>query len=204
MLFEMTTVIVLLGAVVGGLAAAVFHIVSRGNDRTLAPLTPMPAAPEELAAPRPEGYAVQRLRVLVVDPNPLVGRTVTRLLDAHDVTMATSGEAALSALAVDDELDAILYALGMPGMPGVAFAAALAERHPALRPHLAFLIDEASTPATQRLLALSSARWVTKPISYVQLMTCVSEIAALRALPAVVAPAVTAPVWIVRGEIASS
>jgi CheY-like chemotaxis protein len=137
-----------------------------------------PPARAERETQLAERYRVQRLRILVVDDNAVVGDTISRLLEAHEVTTAASAEAALSALAYDPGFDAILYALMMPGMPGVAFAAAIADRHPALRPRMAFLINGSSTPETFRLLALSNVPWVTKPIRYAQLATCISEIAA--------------------------
>lgn len=138
------------------------------------------AAPATGSSTSSERYAAPRWRILVVDENPLIGRSVTRLLDAHEVAMSTSAEAALSQLAVDNEYDAVLYSLSMPGMSGVTFAAAIAERHPELSSRMVFLIDRSATPETRRLLAVSDVRWVTKPFGYAQLATCVSEIAGQR------------------------
>lgn len=182
--------IVLLAAIAAAIAILVVASQRREPAITVArrpePGLPRPAG--EVPAPAPdalerkaqlaERYRVQRLRILVVDDNAVVGDTITRLLDAHEVTTAASAQAALSQLAHDPGFDAILYALMMPGMPGVAFAAEIAERHPALRPRVAFLINGSSTPETFRLLALSNVPWVTKPIRYAQLATCISEIAA--------------------------
>lgn len=132
-------------------------------------------------APRSQRYTVQRLRILVVDDNPFIGRAVTRLLEAHEVMTAASGEAALSALELDRGYDAILYALAMRGMSGVDFAAAITRQHPDLRARMVFLINGTSTPETRRLLALSNVRWVAKPLAYAPLATCVSEVAAQHA-----------------------
>ncbi len=195
----MTTAILLLCAIVAGIFV-VFGIARRGAR------TPAPAAEtlgDEAEAVRPERYAIQRLRILVVDDNPQVGRTVTRLLDGHEVTVATSGDAALSMLALDDKLDAILYALTMPGMSGAAFVAVIAERHPELSRCTAFLIDATATPETRRLLALSDVRWVTKPIGHAQLATCVSAVAALRH-SRVVSPRTVTPVADVYGKATRS
>jgi CheY-like chemotaxis protein len=153
-------------------AAAARH--ERDAARDLAGDHPPADAPRQS-----ERYALQRLRILVVDDNPLVGSAIARLLDAHKVTTAPSGQAALTALDLDDNFDAILYAATMRGMPGAAFLTALAGRHPDLRARVALLLGSA-TPETLRLLALSEVRWVTKPLRYAQLAVCVSELAALR------------------------
>jgi CheY-like chemotaxis protein len=190
----MTAILLLCVIVVGAFAA--FRI-ARGGARTPAPATE--PGSEQPAAPSSKRYAFQRLRILVVDDNPLVGRTIARLLDAHEVTFATSGEAALTALALDHTLDVILCALIMPGMSGVAFAAAIAERYPALSRRMAFVIDGTSTPETRRLLALSDVRWVTKPIGYAQLATCVGQVSAQRDSTAV-SPRTVTPVASVAGN----
>jgi CheY-like chemotaxis protein len=171
----MSIAIAILGALVA-VVAAVF-VVRRGREPRREPAS-SEVRDDVREVPPPAPYQVQRLRILVVDDNAFVGHTVTRLLEAHEVATATSGEAALSALARDSRFDAIRYALMMPGMSGVSFAAAVAERHPALRPRMVFLINGSSTPETFRLLAVSNIPWITKPIRYAQLATCISEVAA--------------------------
>ena len=171
----MVAAVVILSAIAAGLGVAIVYVARRPLD---AVPVPVPVS-EPAEAPRPS-YVAQRLRILVVDANPFIGRTVTRLLDGHDVAMATSGEAALSALAIDDDRDAVLCALAMPGMSGQQFAAALAQRHPELRARLVFLVNAGATSETRGLLARSDVRCITKPLGYVQLATCVSEIAAQR------------------------
>ena len=169
----MVVAVVILGLIAIGLAIAIVCVLCSDYEPARAPARP----PDEPLALHP-AYPVQRWRILVVDNNPLIGRCVTRLLDGHDVAMATSGEAALSALAIDDDRDAILCALDMPGMSGPAFAAAIAQRHPALHARIVFLINGSATRETRTLLTQSKVRCVTKPIAYVQLATCVSEVAA--------------------------
>jgi CheY-like chemotaxis protein len=140
--------------------------------------TPRPIT-EELPPPGPMitgPLPVDRLRLLIIDDDVLAGRMVARVMRGHDTTVVTSGSAALTLLASDDKFDAILCALTMMGMSGVGFAANLAERHSELRSRLVFLVSGGATTQTQRLLALSDVRWVTRPVQYAQLAICVSEV----------------------------
>lgn len=59
-------------------------------------------------------------RVLVIDDEPAVGRTIKRLLgDAYDVTLLSSGHAAIGLLAGTAEFDVIFCDLWMPGVSGI-------------------------------------------------------------------------------------
>jgi CheY-like chemotaxis protein len=173
---QMAFVLALTGALVAA-AIAAWLVARRRAGEPASPGGSGERPGEAAQASLPARYVVKPLRILVVDDNELVGSTVARLLEVHDVTTATSSEAALSALALDAGFDAILYSLAMPGMSGVKFAATLAERHPALRPRVAFLVNGSSTPETIRLLSLSDIPWVTKPLRYAQLAICVSTVA---------------------------
>jgi CheY-like chemotaxis protein len=125
-----------------------------------------------------------RLRVLVIDDEPLVGQMIERLLAGHDTTAVTSGEAALSLLAADDGFDVILCDFMMPGLSGTRLAGVITERHGRLRSRIVFM---SSTADAQRLLYRSELRWVAKPARYEQLARCISDVVA-SASPAEDAP----------------
>jgi CheY-like chemotaxis protein len=133
-------------------------------------------APRVYGTPPPGHHSVGRLRILIVDDEPQVGRMIARLMHAHEITTVTSGEAALATLAADDRFDAILCDLIMPEMSGVKLAAAIADRHGDLRSRMAFLAGRNVSPDAKRMLAGGDTRWVTKPVQYAQLAICVSEI----------------------------
>jgi CheY-like chemotaxis protein len=120
---------------------------------------------------------IERLRILIVDDDARAGRVIARLLRDHD-TIVTSGNAALVGLTADDKFDAILCSLTMASMSGISFAATVSANHPALQPRIIFLAGGATTPETQRLLALSDIRWVTKPVQYAPLAICLGEVVA--------------------------
>lgn len=174
---------VIVGAVAALLVARSW--IARGRER--ARDRDHRGAPRELTSAR--RYSPQRLRILVVDDNPVISEMVARLLDGHEVSAAIGGEAALSTLTLDDRFDAILVALAMRGMSGAAFEAALAERHPDLHPHIVFLVNGALPPDTHAWLERSDVPWVTKPLAYAELATCVCAAAVHR--PCAVIPSRT-------------
>src|SRR4051812_29214836 len=59
-------------------------------------------------------------RVLVIDDEAAVGRTIQRLLgERHEVVVLTSGVQALELLERGESFDAILCDMSMPGMTGI-------------------------------------------------------------------------------------
>jgi len=150
-------------------------------------------APRVYGTPPPGQHPISRLRILIIDDEPQVGRMIARLMHAHEVTTVTSGEAALATLATDDRFDAILCDLIMPEMSGVKLAAAIADRHGELRSRLAFLAGRNVSPDAKRLLAGGDTRWVTKPVQYAQLASCVSEIVSATRAVDDAEPPLTAP-----------
>jgi CheY-like chemotaxis protein len=74
-----------------------------------------------------------RARILVVDDEPLLGQTLSFMLEEnHDVVVAHGGGAALEMLATDARFDLVLCDLDMPGVNGQTVHAALAAKHPEL------------------------------------------------------------------------
>jgi CheY-like chemotaxis protein len=136
-------------------------------DRDRAPV----ARGRDALAARPARDAVRRWRVLVVDRNALVGAIVTRLLKGDEVVTARSEAAALAALALDADVDAILCALAAPEMSGFEFADMLSERHPRVRPRLVFMLGTASTPELLDRLELTGVPRLVKPLRLAPLVT---------------------------------
>jgi PAS domain S-box-containing protein len=106
------------------------------------------------AAPRPTQSAsqTQALRILAVDDEPSLRLLIPRLLgqDGHQVTVAASGEQAISILE-SQEFDLIISDLGMgPGMNGWELADQVRLRWPSLRFTLATGWGEQIDPETAR------------------------------------------------------
>lgn len=99
------------------------------------------------------------LRILVVDDEDLVRRSLARLLRHHDVVEAADGDSALRALS-SGYFDGILCDLLMPGMDGLEFHQTLAAQDPAQAARLVFLTGSSGKPTS----ALGGVRVIDKPI----------------------------------------
>jgi PAS domain S-box-containing protein len=128
----------------------------------------LPAAERGPAAePRPQPVAepapapAPRMRILVVDDEPLVARAVSRTLAAsHDVVALTSARAALERVESGAEaFDAMLCDLMMPEMTGMELYARLLDVSPGLAARTVFLTGGAFTePARAFLERVPNAR----------------------------------------------
>lgn len=118
----------------------------------------LPAA-EPLAAPPPQ-RTPGRARVLVVDDDELVARSISRLLSGHDVALASTAETALRELATR-EFDLVLCDVMMPGLDGAGL-------HRSVPPHVAerfaFITGGAFTEEAQTFLDGVKNPVLTKPI----------------------------------------
>lgn len=91
-------------------------------------------------------------RVLVIDDDPLVAKTIRRVLRRHDVVVAEGGAAALEALAGGDHWDVVLCDLMMPDVSGMDVFEHTVARRPALRDRFVFMTGGAFTPAARRFV----------------------------------------------------
>jgi CheY-like chemotaxis protein len=105
------------------------------------------------------------LRVLLVDDDPLVGVTYTRLLYPCKVTFAQSATGALGRLQVGGKFDAILCDLQMPGMNGIEFHAEVAKLSPSLARQIIFVTASASSPEASVFFSRVANQRLTKPVA---------------------------------------
>lgn len=109
---------------------------------------------------------MRKLRVLVVDDEPLLLRSFVRLLRRHhDVEGATSAADALARLDRDDDVDVIFCDLMMPGMDGIDLYGELCARHPHLPERMVFLTGGVFTERVKGFLADAAPALVEKPVS---------------------------------------
>jgi signal transduction histidine kinase/CheY-like chemotaxis protein len=143
---------------------------------TLPPALPVivPAAD----AAEPSTPSARRARVLAVDDEPQVLRSLQRALGAHEVIVADSGSDALRRLEADPAFDVILCDLMMDDMTGMDLHRRLSARTPELAQRIVFMTGGVFTDAARDFLAGVPNACIEKPF----------DLKALRALVALRAP----------------
>jgi signal transduction histidine kinase/DNA-binding NarL/FixJ family response regulator len=134
-----------------------------------------PAAPSET----PSADAIPtRARVLVIDDEPMLLRSLERILGAeHEVVTAAGGEGALRTLERDRAFDIVLCDLMMPEVDGVTVHRWLEQHAPHLSDRVVFMSGGAFTDRTRAFVARSDVRVVDKPVSVPALRALVAEVA---------------------------
>jgi DNA-binding NtrC family response regulator len=108
--------------------------------------------------------ANQHIRLLVIDDEPAIGRTLAiTLSDEFEVQTATSGPQALAILARDPRFDVILCDLRMPEMSGVDFYRIAVERRSELASRFVFTTGGEFTDAARVFLEEVTVPIVEKP-----------------------------------------
>jgi CheY-like chemotaxis protein len=116
-----------------------------------------------------------RRRILVVDDEPLVGKSLRRTLCEHEVEVVTSGKAALNRLADGDPYDLIFCDLMMPEMTGMDLHAEIATRWPRLAERMVFLTGGAFSNAARAFLERVPNRKFEKPYDGAELRALANE-----------------------------
>jgi CheY-like chemotaxis protein len=119
-----------------------------------------------------------RLRLLVVDDEPLVRTVIGSALEAdHDVTTAESGEAALAAVS-DQSFDVIICDMMMPGMSGRELHRRITHAHPSLEQRFVFITGGSLATELDAFLASAGIVWLAKPFKIEQLHELIARVAA--------------------------
>ncbi|MBM4361203.1 MAG: response regulator [Deltaproteobacteria bacterium] len=130
------------------------------------------------APPPPPLAAARSVRVLLVDDDALVRRSIARLLRGVEVVSLGSGREALDHLATDADFDVVLCDVMMPDITGVELREHLADAYPSLVSRFAFITGGAFSPETAAELRRSGAPILQKPVEPAELRRKVDEIAA--------------------------
>ena len=129
-----------------------------------------------------EGAAGQpKARVLVIDDEPQVARSIARSLASRfDVSVSGSGTEALERLERGEDFDAVVCDLMMPGLSGQALHERVAARWPELAGRFVFLTGGAFGGEAQAFLAATRSAVVLKPFESWELRAAVELAAAPR------------------------
>lgn len=106
---------------------------------------------------------------MVIDDDPMILRSLKRVLNGHDLTLMSGGQEALDVLARDKSFDIILCDLMMPNVTGMDVYHQLSSQEPELARRIVFLSGGAVTPQAQRLLKEAPNRRYEKPLSPAEL-----------------------------------
>jgi PAS domain S-box-containing protein len=140
--------------------------------RVTLPAAPAPPPARPAAAP----VAAPRGRVLVIDDDALVGRSMGRLLQgAHDVAVLTSPVDALASVERGERWDAILCDLMMPELSGMDLEERIARAAPDLVPRVIYLTGGAFTDRARQFLA-EGRPFLEKPVDAAVLRERVAEL----------------------------
>jgi CheY-like chemotaxis protein len=114
---------------------------------------------------RPPAQSTRSLRVLVVDDDVFVARSIRRLLrPQHDVTLALSGRQALS-LIRNADFDVIFCDVMMPEMTGMELHAAVSKQNVQLSERFVFITGGPFTPEARQLFDAVTNPCIQKPFT---------------------------------------
>jgi CheY-like chemotaxis protein len=138
------------------------------DEHPSTPPSPSPISSERLR---------KRLRILIIDDDPLVLRAHRRLLQHdHDVVCATGGQEGLDILEMDGHYDVILCDLMMPRVDGRHIFETLEAQNSQLLQKLLFLTGGAFTSRMTNFVEGLSTPPLAKPISRNSLLVAVEAV----------------------------
>jgi two-component system, cell cycle sensor histidine kinase and response regulator CckA len=121
----------------------------------------------------------RRASVLVVDDDSRVLAVLSRMLDAHDVSVAQGARAAIAQLrAQARSFDAVVCDLLMPDMSGIDLYHEIARHHPELVGRLVFLSGGANTEVARAFLRSVDNRCLKKPPQRKELLAAIDRLLA--------------------------
>ncbi len=137
-------------------------------------LPALQAQPPRPPAAAPAASPAKRGRVLVVDDEALVGKSLGRLLSAHEVTVLTSPLEALRRVVAGERWDVVLCDLMMPELSGMDLEARLAAVAPELVARTIYLTGGAFTDRSREFLGAGRPH-LEKPVEPAELRARVAE-----------------------------
>jgi PAS domain S-box-containing protein len=137
----------------------------------------LPAVAGPARGPRttPPPPVAPRLRVLVIDDEPMVRKVVRMTIGPyHDVEVAAGGEAGLARLA-EQPFDVILCDVMMPGMSGREVYEQIRERHPGLERRVVLITGGAFVPRLAEFVESVDNPKLLKPFTEDQVLAVIAE-----------------------------
>ncbi len=104
-------------------------------------------------------------KILIIDDEPLVAKSLARMMKEAESTVVGGGDAALGALRDDADFDVVFCDLMMPGLSGPKFYEVLEDEFPHLAKRVIFITGGVFSDVTQSFLDQSQAHCLYKPFS---------------------------------------
>ncbi len=130
--------------------------------------------PHRTQAP-PTAAPGARARVVVVDDEPLVGRSIRRVLRGHQVQVFSSGAEAIERLCSDEPFDVVFCDLMMPEVSGMEVFRRVSEQRPEVASRFVFMTGGAFTPEAREFLKETPLVCLEKPFELRQIRELVRE-----------------------------
>ena len=145
-----------------------------GEGTTFRIRLPAGSGKEPAVSSPPPPVSNQRLgRLLIIDDEDIVLKTLVRIFDEHDVVATADAREALARLQRGETFDVIFCDLMMPNMTGVDFYEALLGSCPEMAKRVVFLTGGAVTPRGEQFLATVPNVRVQKPFTVAALRNLV-------------------------------
>ncbi len=139
-----------------------------------------PARPVEKEQRMPPAH--ERLRVLIVDDDELLLRSLARLLSRQfEVIVSSSAQQALMLLDDDDRMDVVLSDIVMRGETGIDFYDELEKKYPHLSRRTIFMSGGVRAPEIKARIDQTGRPFLSKPVEAQELTKLVRSVA--RAAP---------------------
>ncbi|MBT8454235.1 MAG: response regulator [Deltaproteobacteria bacterium] len=113
--------------------------------------------------------------VIVIDDEPLVGRSIRRALRGHRVEVFSSGKEAISRLCSDEPFDVVFCDLMMPEVSGMDLFRQVSDRRPDLASRFVFMTGGAFTKKARSFLENTQLSCLEKPFELRQIRELVRE-----------------------------
>ena len=141
------------------------------TESACAPVSESPPALEDSGV-----FGKTRARVLVVDDEQLIARSLSRTLAHHAVTAVNHAREALSLIDNGATFDVILCDLMMPDVDGLALYDLVAEKHPEVARRFVFMTGGVFSGNDRDRLDLLATPQLEKPFSAEAIRDCVVRV----------------------------
>jgi CheY-like chemotaxis protein len=113
--------------------------------------------------------------VVVVDDEPLVGRSIRRALRGHHIEVFSSGTEAIERLCSGEPFDVVFCDLMMPEVSGMDVFKRVTNQRPDLASRFVFMTGGAFTPEARAFLKETELACLDKPFELGQIRDLVRE-----------------------------